>query len=107
MGSAGGMSLLAYTQNNRPLTYVIYCSICPGRHFSDTALYLSITSILQVFDITLDPNFQGNDIEMTTGLVSCVLSFFIIPENVALTVEAEYLSLSPAFFSHVPEWPNS
>lgn len=44
--------------------------ICPGRHLSDASLFLTVTSILHTFDILLDPDFRGNDVEMLTGLIS-------------------------------------
>ncbi|KDQ59105.1 hypothetical protein JAAARDRAFT_33833 [Jaapia argillacea MUCL 33604] len=48
--------------------------ICPGRHFSNSTLFIFISSILSVFDITPPLDEQGKPIqlspEMTTGLIS-------------------------------------
>ncbi|KAK7676907.1 hypothetical protein QCA50_020163 [Cerrena zonata] len=48
--------------------------ICPGRHLSDASLFLTVTSILHTFDILLDPDFRGNDVEMLTGLISAPIA---------------------------------
>ncbi|EMD37513.1 hypothetical protein CERSUDRAFT_50154 [Gelatoporia subvermispora B] len=50
--------------------------ICPGRHFADIALSLSIARILHIFEITPILDADGTpkkpEVKMTSGLMSCV-----------------------------------
>lgn len=71
--------------------------ICPGRHFAEASLFLAISSILHVFDVTLDPEFTGKDVEMTTGLVSYVQVQFCVGLPLFLTSLLEYLRRCRAF----------
>jgi len=53
--------------------------ICPGRHFSDTSLYLLVSSLLAVYDIKPPIDDQGTTIklkpEFTGGLTSFPVPF--------------------------------
>ncbi|EMD40148.1 hypothetical protein CERSUDRAFT_46504, partial [Gelatoporia subvermispora B] len=48
--------------------------ICPGRHFSDVALYINVACILHTFEITPAMDAEGHPIipepKMTSGLAS-------------------------------------
>lgn len=48
--------------------------ICPGRHFADDALYITIASVLHVFDIGPPRDEGGQPIrikyEQTDGLIT-------------------------------------
>jgi len=48
--------------------------ICPGRHYSDNSLYLTISCLLAVYDIEPPVDDQGNIIklkpEFTSGITS-------------------------------------
>ena len=52
----------------------IFASICPGRHFSDSLLYIIVSCLLAVYDIKPPVDDQGNTIklkaEFTSGLIS-------------------------------------
>jgi hypothetical protein len=52
----------------------LFPSICAGRHFSDTSLYLIASYLLANYDIKPPVDDQGNDIkliaEFTSGLLS-------------------------------------
>ncbi|KII85530.1 hypothetical protein PLICRDRAFT_178586 [Plicaturopsis crispa FD-325 SS-3] len=68
--------------------------VCPGRHMSDTSLFIVVTSILAVFDIGPPRDEAGNPIqlkpEMTSGLISypapfqCVITPRSTPAAAAL-----------------------
>ncbi|RDB17752.1 hypothetical protein Hypma_001133 [Hypsizygus marmoreus] len=47
--------------------------ICPGRHLADVSLWITISSILTVFDITPSIDENGHTIEVTPQFVSGVI----------------------------------
>ncbi|KDQ53888.1 hypothetical protein JAAARDRAFT_415692 [Jaapia argillacea MUCL 33604] len=53
--------------------------ICPGRHFSDNAMYILTSSLLSVFDIGPPLNQRGQPVlvtpQMTSGLLSTPVPF--------------------------------
>ena len=56
--------------------------ICPGRHFSDSELFITIASVLAVFIISppTDESSDPIDIDHHNGLLSCVsMPLFILP----------------------------
>ncbi|EIM86325.1 cytochrome P450 [Stereum hirsutum FP-91666 SS1] len=48
--------------------------ICPGRYLANTTLWLSIASILSVFDIIKSKDVKGNEVEVTTEWVDSGIS---------------------------------
>ncbi|KAF9815577.1 hypothetical protein IEO21_04498 [Rhodonia placenta] len=54
-------------------------SICPGRHFADVTIWLTVASIIAAFDISKARDAGGNEIiprmSFTSGLVRSVGSF--------------------------------
>jgi len=64
--------------------------ICPGRHFVDATLFIVISSVLSVFNVTKAKDENGHDIPvkpvMTTRSGIVVYVQFIIHEYFKLTV---------------------
>jgi len=77
-------SSVAFGFGRRSVDPTIFCdvhlighllpSICPGRHYSDNSLYLTISCLLAVYDIEPPVDDQGNIIklkpEFTSGIAS-------------------------------------
>ena len=48
--------------------------ICPGRHISDTTLYMAVSNVLAVYNIKPPTDDEGNEVKLTEEVTSGMLS---------------------------------
>ena len=48
--------------------------ICPGRHISDTTLYVAVSNVLAVYNIKPPTDDEGNEVKLTEEVTSGMLS---------------------------------
>ncbi|TFK83549.1 cytochrome P450 [Polyporus arcularius HHB13444] len=73
--------------------------VCPGRHFADASLFITLAMILHVFNITPPLDTDGREIPMNLKMTDSIVSF---PEDCRCTIKARSARARQLILANTP-----